>query len=93
MDGNLRLSLVLIMRDAEADILRCLESCGEAVDEMVICDTGSRDRSVARVRKFLRHWQGPGRRGELCRYKWRDDFAAARNYALSHRTFFPILKL
>lgn len=86
MLGNgVLLSLVLIMRDAEQEIVPCLESCAEAVDEIIICDTGSRDHSVARAKKFLRRWleEAPGRRGEVCRFKWRDDFAAARNSALA----------
>ncbi len=79
------LSLALIMRDAADDIRACLGSCGEAVDEMVICDTGSRDASVAIAKKFLRRWlaEERGRRGEVCRFKWKDDFAAAKNYAMS----------
>jgi len=79
------LSLALIMRDAQEDIIPCLSSCAGAVDEMVICDTGSRDASVAKARKFLRKWLGEdqGRRGEVCRFRWRDDFAAAKNFALS----------
>ena len=85
MTGKVLLSLALIMRDAQEDIIPCLESCAEAVDEMVICDTGSRDGSVAKAKKFLRKWleKDAGRLGEVCRFRWRDDFAAAKNYALS----------
>ena len=79
------LSLSLIMRDAEADILACLESVAEAVDEMVIVDTGSQDGSVKLVQKFMRKWQqeAPGRRGKVYHFEWCDDFSAAKNYALS----------
>ena len=79
------LSLSLIMRDAEADILACLESVAGAVDEMVIVDTGSQDGSVKVVQKFLRKWQqeAPGRRGKVYHFEWCDDFSAAKNYALS----------
>lgn len=85
MARDVLLSLALIMRDAREDIIPCLTSCAGVVDEMVICDTGSRDASVAKARKFLRKWLGEdqGRRGEVCRYRWRDDFAAAKNFALS----------
>ena len=78
------LSLVLIMRDAEREIGMCLESCGEAVDEMVLVDTGSKDGTVRTARRFLRGWLRPGRRGKIYHYEWQDDFAAARNFALSH---------
>ena len=79
------LSLALIMRDAADDILTCLTSVAGAVDEMVIVDTGSVDGSVKLVRKFLRQWQAeaPCRRGKLCRMAWQDDFALAKNHALS----------
>lgn len=78
------LSLSLIMRDAEQDIEACLRSCAEAVDEMIVCDTGSTDGSVEIAERFLRDWQAasPGRRGELCHFQWCDDFAAAKNFAL-----------
>ena len=85
MAKEVLLSLALIMRDAEQEILTCLASVAEAVDEMVIVDTGSRDGSVKLVRKFLRKWQGEaaGRQGKLYEFAWRDDFALAKNYALS----------
>lgn len=82
---NCILSLALIMRDAADEILTCLESCAQAVDEMVIADTGSTDDSAAVVRTFLEKWQqeNPERRGELMEIEWQDDFAAARNQVLS----------
>lgn len=85
MPKNCLLSLALIMRDAEQDILTCLESVAGAVDEMVIVDTGSRDASAKIVRKFLRKWQGEasGSRGKLYDFVWQDDFALAKNYALT----------
>lgn len=78
------LSLALIMRDMAGEILNCLESVADAVDEMVIVDTGSVDDSVAVVRGFLEKWQqeGKGRRWHLYGAKWRDDFAWAKNQAL-----------
>lgn len=82
------LSLVMIMRDAAEDLERCLTSCAEAMDEMIICDTGSVDGSVKIARRFLREWQGAKaprkRRGKILYFEWCDDFAAARNFALKH---------
>ncbi len=79
------LSLALIMRDAAEEVENCLKSCAEAVDEMIIVDTGSLDDSVKIVRRFLRKWQSgtPGRRGKLYDFAWQDDFALAKNYALA----------
>ena len=81
------LSLCIIMRDPGEEIISCLSSAA-GVQEIVVCDTGSRDGAPALVKKWLRKWQAGkmGRRGVLCHYKWRDDFAAARNFALSKAT-------
>ncbi len=85
MSKRCLLSLALIMRDAAEEILTCLTSVAEAADEMVIVDTGSVDDSVKIVQKFLRKWQNafPGRKGKLYHFKWQDDFALAKNYALA----------
>ncbi|MBE6102695.1 MAG: glycosyltransferase [Selenomonas ruminantium] len=81
------LSLCIIMRDPGEEIISCLSSAA-GVQEIVVCDTGSRDGAPERVQKWLRKWQAGkmGRRGVLCHCKWRDDFAAARNFALSKAT-------
>ena len=69
------LSLAMIVKDEEAFLGHCLESVRGLVDEMVIVDTGSTDRTVAIAREAgARVFHAP----------WRDDFAAARNEALGH---------
>ena len=47
----LEISLCMIVRDEEETLGRCLESVKEAVDEIVIVDTGSRDgtKEIARA--------------------------------------------
>jgi glycosyltransferase involved in cell wall biosynthesis len=63
----------LIVRD-ESDVLgECLASIREVVDEIVVVDTGSVDDSVEIAR-------GYGAR--VIDYRWRGDFAEARNVAL-----------
>ena len=69
-----RLSAVLIARDEEASLPRCLASLKGAVDEVVVLDTGSGDRTVAVA------WE---RGASVFRGEWTDDFAAARNAALA----------
>ena len=60
----------------EAEVLaRSLESIAGEVDELVIVDTGSTDDTVAVAKSYG---------ATVLRYKWCDDFAAARNYALAH---------
>ncbi len=67
------LSAVLIVRDEEQHLAACLESVRELVDEIVVVDTGSEDRSLEIAREF-------GARVHL--EPWREDFAFARNTGL-----------
>lgn len=69
-----RLSAVMIARDEEAVLGRCLASIRDAVDEIVVLDTGSNDRTAALAWSFGAH---------VYRGSWADDFAAARNEALA----------
>jgi Glycosyl transferase family 2 len=71
------ISLAMIVRDEARSIVRCLDSVREAVDEMVVVDTGSVDDTVELA-------EMAGARVE--RFGWVDDFAAARNYAISRCT-------
>ncbi len=68
------IALVLIARNEERCIARCLESARPLVDEMLVLDTGSTDatREIA---------AGCGAR--VLSAEWPDDFSAARNLALS----------
>ncbi len=68
-----KLSLCLIARDEEANLPRCLASAAGWVDEIVLVDTGSRDRTVAVAREYgARVFHEP----------WRADFALHRNQGI-----------
>jgi GT2 family glycosyltransferase/tetratricopeptide (TPR) repeat protein len=73
--SRLRLSLCMIVRDNETTIGPCLESIRPWVDEIVIVDTGSTDKTPEICRQF-------GAR--LFEFPWCDDFSAARNESLRH---------
>jgi glycosyltransferase involved in cell wall biosynthesis len=69
------LSLCMIVRDEAARLRACLESIRPHVDEMVVVDTGSKDRTrEVAVECGARVFEMP----------WPDDFAAARNESLRH---------
>lgn len=70
-------SACLIVRNEEAKLGRCLTSLMGAVDEIVVVDTGSTDRTVEVARKY-------GAR--IGHFAWVDDYAAARNAALDLAT-------
>jgi glycosyltransferase involved in cell wall biosynthesis len=69
------IALCMIVRDEEAMLGPCLASARDAVTDMVVVDTGSRDAST-RIAKDA------GAR--VFDFPWRDDFSAARNEALRH---------
>lgn len=69
------LALVMIVRNEERCIARCLNSVRGVVSEMIVLDTGSTDATVKIA-------EGLGAR--VYHYVWNDDFAAARNAALEH---------
>lgn len=67
------ISLSMIVKNEEAVLGRCLDSVKGLVDEIVIVDTGSTDRTVEIARSYG---------AQVHSFAWCDDFAAARNYAL-----------
>jgi glycosyltransferase involved in cell wall biosynthesis len=73
--SDLLLSAAMIVRDEERFIEECLLSIKEVVDEVVIVDTGSTDktREIA-VKHGAKVYDLP----------WTGNFAAARNRALEH---------
>lgn len=79
-----RISAVLIVKNEAALLARCLASL-KGVDEIVVCDTGSTDDTVAIAKQYTPH--------VYTDYVWADDFAAARNHAKSKATCDWILSI
>lgn len=71
----MKLEVVLIVKDEE----NCLERCLNSVKGLpiVLCDTGSTDKTIEIANKFT---------DKISHFKWCDDFAQARNFALSKCT-------
>ncbi|MEL1136139.1 glycosyltransferase family 2 protein [Desulfitobacterium sp. THU1] len=70
----MKISACMIAKNEERVIARCIESYREAVDEIIVVDTGSTDQTVA-IAKDLE--------AQVFHFDWIDDFAAAKNYAIS----------
>lgn len=71
------ISLCMIVKNEEDVIANCLESVKDIVDEIIIVDTGSDDKTKRIVKKYTE---------KIYDFKWIDDFSAARNFAFSKAT-------
>lgn len=58
-------SLCMIVKNEEAVLARCLESVKDAVDEIILVDTGSTDRTKAIAAEYT---------DKIFDFAWRDDF-------------------
>ncbi|GIP35603.1 glycosyltransferase [Paenibacillus sp. J2TS4] len=73
----IKLSLVMIVRNEEKKLERCLKSVQALVDEIVIVDTGSEDSTLEIAKAY---------NVKLFQYPWNNHFSEARNFALSKST-------
>jgi glycosyltransferase involved in cell wall biosynthesis len=73
----MKISAALIVKNEENILAGCLESIKDAVDEIIIVDTGSEDRTKEIARQFT---------DRLYDYPWQKDFAAARQYSFDLAT-------
>ncbi len=69
-----RLSLCMIVKNEAENLKVLLPQAKKFADEIVIVDTGSDDNTKKIARNFTPH---------VYDFKWIDDFASARNFALS----------
>ncbi len=67
----------MIVKDEEDYIEKCINSVKSIVDEIIIVDTGSNDKTKEIAKKFTDKVYG---------FKWNDDFSAARNFSISKAT-------
>lgn len=73
----------MIVKDAEATIDRCLDALWGVADRVYVLDTGSRDRTVARIKDFttnIPNWVS------VAHAKWPEDFSIARNLSVEYAT-------
>ena len=69
------LSLCMIVKNEEATLPRCLKSVQGVVDEMIVLDTGSSDRTPEIAKSFG---------AKVHFFEWCNDFSAARNESLKY---------
>lgn len=73
----MKISGVYIAKNEGKNIARSLESIQDAVDELILVDTGSTDNTVDIFKSYG---------GKVFYQEWQDDFSAPRNLALSKTT-------
>ncbi|SFK72147.1 Tetratricopeptide repeat-containing protein [Paenibacillus sp. 1_12] len=71
------ISLCMIVKDEEDSLGRCLDSVQTLVDEIIIVDTGSTDKTKEIAAQY---------NAKIYDFVWINDFAAARNYSFSLAT-------
>src|SRR3990167_648830 len=71
------ISLCMIVKNEEKYLGQCLNSVKEIVNEVIITDTGSTDKTKEIAKKF---------KAKIFDFKWNDDFSEARNESLKHAT-------
>ncbi|MFS0821624.1 glycosyltransferase [Bacillus sp. 1P02SD] len=70
----MKITACLITKNEENNIKSCLDSVKRIVDEIIVVDTGSCDQTIEIAKAYG---------AKLHQYEWKQDFAAARNFALS----------
>lgn len=77
-------SVCIIAKNEEAHIEECCKRLQHYGFEIVLVDTGSKDRTVELARRYT---------DRIFSFDWCDDFSAAKNYALSKASHDWILSL
>lgn len=73
----IEISLCMIVKNEEKVLERCLKSIADLMDEIIIVDTGSTDRTKEIAKKYT---------DKIYDFEWIDDFSAARNFSFSKAT-------
>lgn len=70
-------SVCMIVKNEEDVLERCLNSLMTIADELIIIDTGSKDKTKEIASRYT---------DKIYNYEWQNDFAHARNYSFSKAT-------
>jgi len=73
----MKISACVITKNEEKNLPTCLDSVKSIVSEIIVVDTGSTDRTVEIAKSYG---------AKVFSFKWIDDFAAARNFAIEQAT-------
>ncbi len=73
----MKLSLCMIVKNEELTLPQCLGSVKDVVDEIIVLDTGSSDRTPQIAAAYG---------AKVYHFTWTNNFSVARNYALQYVT-------
>lgn len=76
------ISLCMIVKNEEKNLEKCLTAIAGHMDEIIIVDTGSTDRTKEIAKQYT---------DKVYDYQWTEDFAAARNFSISQASYEFIL--
>lgn len=68
----------MVIKNKENEIADMLSHHEDLIDEIIILDTGSTDKTKEKVKAFSK--------AKLIDFSWQDDFAKARNESIKHAT-------
>lgn len=71
------ISVCMIVKNEERNLKRCLESIKNIVDEIIVVDTGSEDKTFEVAKAYT---------DKVFFYQWDNDFSKARNKSLEYAT-------
>lgn len=71
------ISLCMIVKNEEKNLERCLSSYAPLMDEIIVVDTGSTDRTKEIAARFTE---------KIYDFEWINDFSAARNFSFEKAT-------
>ncbi|MFN3533587.1 MAG: glycosyltransferase [Candidatus Brocadia sp.] len=74
----------MIVKDEEALLPNCLNSIKNAVDEIIIVDTGSTDNTIVIAKNYG---------AKVYHYRWNDNFSEARNHSINYASGDWILQI
>jgi glycosyltransferase involved in cell wall biosynthesis len=84
-EGDLpTISLCMIVKNEEDHLQRCLDSIKDVVDEIIIVDTGSSDRTVEIAESYG---------AKVYHHPWENDFSKHRNQSISYASGDWILEM
>ncbi|SHI38708.1 glycosyltransferase [Lutispora thermophila] len=78
----MRISLCMIVKNEEKNIVNCLDRALKVVDEAIVVDTGSTDNTM----KLLLDNYGENEKVKIIQYEWENDFSKARNKSIEYAT-------